>query len=157
MEERIPEGAKLSNISDGGVFDPMDRKLKWGPFFDSTHRILAYRVSAPSLGSGPAALTGTASFDGLDLTIAGPRDVKTENNFGAANLRTIKRLPNGGVELVWQGEIGATYLLEATDDFVTWTELDRITPAATTFRSIDGDGAALKHRFYRAKRAPSGD
>jgi len=73
VEDTPPAGWGVSGISDGGVFDAVHGKVKWGPFFDNTPRTLTYTLTPPDPSSGPASFAGTASFDGNNEIVAGDR------------------------------------------------------------------------------------
>ncbi len=70
LEELISEGVTVSDISNGGQWDPTLRKIKWGPYFDATDRTLSYRYSVGE-GDCAAHAIGVASFDGADVPIEG--------------------------------------------------------------------------------------
>jgi hypothetical protein len=71
VEDAPPSGWPVSEISDGGGWDDVSHKVKWGPFFDNTTRTLTYKVTPPEGQSGPKTFTGQASFDGLGVPIGG--------------------------------------------------------------------------------------
>jgi hypothetical protein len=79
-EMTAPKGLQLANISDGGVWDDVNRKVKWGPFFDGASRTLTFDLvgsaKAPTEKPGRLSsadrlhgLAGTASFDGINRPI----------------------------------------------------------------------------------------
>lgn len=68
VEESVPSGLTVSGITDSGVFDEVNRKVKWGPFFDNTPRTLGYTCSGPD---GIYSLAGTVSVDGVNSDITG--------------------------------------------------------------------------------------
>ncbi len=86
VEEEIPPGLTVS-VSDPGFFVEGSRKVKFGPFVDHEARTLSYTIT-PAV-SGDFTLKGTASFDGIDLTISG-NDTATAagdiNSSGKADL-----------------------------------------------------------------------
>ncbi len=61
MEEYVPAGIEPVEITGGGIWDSEARTLKWGPFMDSTHRTLMYRLSG---ADGTYDIEGHVSFDG---------------------------------------------------------------------------------------------
>ena len=84
VEDALPIGLSAFNVNEGGNWDSVNNMVKWGPFFDSDYRTLAYSVSGPN---GNYTLSGTASFDGNNVSIAG-------NNFihiGSSNNSTASR------------------------------------------------------------------
>ncbi len=73
VEDKIPTGWEVSGISDGGVFDSINNKVKFGLFFDSEPRTLTYQVKAHE--SDNATFSGTASFDGINVNIGGNNSI----------------------------------------------------------------------------------
>lgn len=71
IEDELPEGWNCEEISHDGVFDIKSHKVKWGPFFDSTPRVLTYRLLAPGNASGRVTLKGTLSYDSYVAPIGG--------------------------------------------------------------------------------------
>jgi hypothetical protein len=71
VEESPPAGWTLSDINEGGGWDSVKKKVKWGPFFDTNNRTLTYKVIPPSGETGAKTFSGTASFDGTNLAIGG--------------------------------------------------------------------------------------
>jgi hypothetical protein len=57
------------NVTDDGTFDSVNRKVKWGPFFDNSQRILVYTTTPPIMESGSKTFVGTASFDSVNCEL----------------------------------------------------------------------------------------
>jgi len=81
LEIKVPRGWEASVVSDGGVWDPVLRKVKWGPYFDDAARsvtVFLRRQSPPTDAKTRDSrrpfpvhqLTGTVSFDGWNHPIA---------------------------------------------------------------------------------------
>ena len=73
VEDTPPAGWTVTGITNNGVYDAVNGKVKWGPFLDTASRTLAYTVTPSATASGTATFTGTASFDGVNLAITGNR------------------------------------------------------------------------------------
>jgi len=73
VEDAPPSGWTVSNISIGGSFDDVNKKVKWGPFFDNSARTLSYTATPPVGSSGDGSFDGVASFDGSNAPITGAR------------------------------------------------------------------------------------
>ena len=71
VEDVPPSGWTVSNINESGVWDSLNNKVKWGPFFDHNTRTLTYQVTPPAGETGSKTFSGTASFDGTSVTISG--------------------------------------------------------------------------------------
>jgi len=75
IEDAPPAGWTAANISGGGAWDAVNKKVKWGPFFDATVRTLTYEVTPPAGSVGLKTFIGLASFDGIDVAIGGARTI----------------------------------------------------------------------------------
>ncbi|MGE3310269.1 MAG: Ig-like domain-containing protein [Limisphaerales bacterium] len=92
VEESLPENAVVSNITESGTLDPVQRKIKWGPFIGSTFRTLSYQVTVPGPSPRGALFSGTAAFDGESVPIAGPSVVPLDHP-PSAQPESIQRPP----------------------------------------------------------------
>jgi len=72
VEELLPAGLTPQNINNSGSWDSANRKVKWGPFFDTTARTFSYEVTG---ANGPYQINGTASFDGVGRAITGTAQI----------------------------------------------------------------------------------
>lgn len=63
IEEGVPAGWEFGSATEGGVFDPVTRRIKWGPFLDRTSRTLAYRIKPPVTPERTASFAGMAVFN----------------------------------------------------------------------------------------------
>lgn len=61
---------QVVGISDGGVFDPANAKVKFGPFFDHVPRTLTYEV-LPNVAVALAEFSGMGFADGVSFAIGG--------------------------------------------------------------------------------------
>ena len=73
VEENLPTGFTASSITENGVLDSVNQKVKWGPFFDNQARTFAYNLTPPDSYSGSAVLSGFVSMDGVDVATQGDR------------------------------------------------------------------------------------
>jgi len=65
VEDALPLGWSVSNLSDGGTFDTVTSKVKWGLFFDDSPRALTCSILPPTNATG----TVTFATHGTDTTI----------------------------------------------------------------------------------------
>ena len=72
VEDAPPVGWAASNINEGGSWDDVNKKVKWGLFFDNNPRMLMYDTTPPSGETGEKTFSGTASFDGVDESFDRP-------------------------------------------------------------------------------------
>ena len=73
LEEQPPAGWTLGAISDGGAWDSVNAKLKWGPFFDATARAITYVLTPPAEATGAVTFAGMVSFDGAEVPVGGTK------------------------------------------------------------------------------------
>ncbi|MFN7928975.1 MAG: hypothetical protein U0Y68_13715 [Blastocatellia bacterium] len=73
IEETPPLNWSITSINNGGAFDAVNKKVKWGPFFDNTPRTLTYIATPPAGESGSKTFVGSASFDGSSVAVTGSR------------------------------------------------------------------------------------
>jgi hypothetical protein len=71
VEDSPPTGWTVGNIGTGGVWDNVNKKVKWGLFFDSTPRTLTYQAAPLTGDTGIKSFSGTVSFDGTNVAIGG--------------------------------------------------------------------------------------
>jgi hypothetical protein len=74
-EDTPPAGWTVSNIDNGGAWDEANKKVKW-LFVDNLPRALSYQATPSSVTTGTQTFTGTASFDGDGMNIAGATTIQ---------------------------------------------------------------------------------
>ena len=75
VSDQPPDGWTVGSVSDGGAFDTLTKRVKFGPFFDPTARLLSYEVTPPPGESGIKQFSGTGSADGLNSAIIGTFEI----------------------------------------------------------------------------------
>lgn len=73
VEDSPPAGwtVVVESISEGGSYDAVTGKVKFGPFFDNVQRTLSYDLMAPLEASGEVLFDGVVAVDGLTRPLAG--------------------------------------------------------------------------------------
>jgi len=66
LEIEVPDGWKVIKITDGGVWDDINRKVKWGPFFEDLSRMVRFSVRSITPKPTLEGFAGTVSFDGFN-------------------------------------------------------------------------------------------
>lgn len=69
VEERLPGALRPLNPTAGGVWDPANNTLKWGPFTYCPQKVLSYQLAGPS---GTYPINGFQSVDGKWTFDPGP-------------------------------------------------------------------------------------
>jgi len=150
-EDRLPDGWTMSGntVSAGGAYDGVNRKVKWGPFFDNTPRVLSYDVQ-PGTNTAAAQFVGVSSFDGVDTPIKGRRVTLRGPWIPEATLlNTNRNIARDGFRLLVQGEAGRQYVLEYSVDFRAWIPLVTNFNGATDLDVTDTGSTNSTQRYYR--------
>lgn len=71
VEDSPPPGWIIDSINENGIWDPVNLKVKWGPYFDALPRQLQYHATPPAGESGEKVFNGVGSFDGSGVMIEG--------------------------------------------------------------------------------------
>lgn len=150
VEDAIPEGWLVDEINHQGRFDRVNRKVKWGPFFDAAPRDFSYRVTPTRLAGATAVFNGTASFDGYDLTIAG-QSTTTLVNPDQVRLM-IEQTPEFSPRLSIFGAAEQDYVIEVSADLLEWSALTTIRCNSTGVAQWTEEGMDAV-RFYRVRPA----
>lgn len=77
VADQPPADWPVSIIDQGGEFDNVNKRVKWGPFFDASPRTLTYTVTPGFIACGLARFLGNASADGGLEPTTGHREAIT--------------------------------------------------------------------------------
>lgn len=89
IEDAPPSGwIDVSNIDNGGTWDSINKKVKWGPYFTDQPVTLHYTLTPPVPVIGTPCFRGVVSIDGNNQTVAGalclPAPVPAASAWGVA-------------------------------------------------------------------------
>ena len=76
VEDVPPTGWTVGAVNEGGQWDDVNKKVKWGPFFDHNARTLTYQVTPPSGETGTKTFAGVISCDGSNVPIGGDQSIE---------------------------------------------------------------------------------
>ena len=82
VEEVVPLGWTVANPSDGGAWDPVHRKIKWGPFLDRNLRPLTYTLTPSVTAAGIHLFSGNGWFNGEPSSITGDSSIDPTGALG---------------------------------------------------------------------------
>ncbi len=103
MQDRVPTGWTVIQVTNGGVFDPASGQLSWGPFSDNLARELQYQVRSTPDSQDRVQFDGEGNIDALTYPIAGTRQLQA-----SSRLLVTQRSLNGEVQLKLNGRPGAS-------------------------------------------------
>jgi hypothetical protein len=73
IDEHVPTGWKVSDVSDGGVYLSSVSSVRWGLFLDGQPASVSYVVTPATNTATYGSFYGVTSFDGINLSIGGVR------------------------------------------------------------------------------------
>jgi hypothetical protein len=150
VEEKVPFGWTVSNISDEGRFDAVASVIRWGVFLDSNPRVLKYTLTPPPAVASIGRLGGFVSFDGVSREISGSDRMVATDAGTTVHLDRCEPASDGTIQLQLSGPAGQVGTLESSTDLVTWTEVKTVfLPDGVMSFSDDSGGAANK--YYRLR------
>jgi len=144
VEDTVPPGWTVANVSHQGELDAVHGQLKWGPFVDSQARQLVYEVVAPASSDGGVSFAGSISVDGVSRMVTGPRE-----SLPTCRLAGLRSLGADRLLLNIQGLQDAAFEVEASFDLERWFPLETVRPINGQIEIHDPDHRRLPRRFYR--------
>jgi hypothetical protein len=147
VEEKLPVGWTVSNISHEGTFDAMTGIIRWGMFFDATARTFTYTLTPPPGVTAIARFGGRVSFDGAVYEISGCGSVTSTD---PVTLPKLGKCESDGskVHLELTGGAGQVGVLQSSTDLIHWQDVTTLyLPDGTV--QFDDDASANIVRYYR--------
>jgi hypothetical protein len=148
VEERIPLGWSVANISNDGAFDATTGVIRWGIFFDATERTLSYTLTPPASVTSIAHIVGYVSFDGVVKEILGADRVTSTDDSTRPILAKCEADSAGNVHLEVSGGIGQVGVLQSSTDLVNWQDVTTLYLPDGTVQYNDNASSTLV-RYYR--------
>lgn len=145
VQDQVPTGWEVLEISHAGELDPGTHQIKWGPFLDSTPRVLSYQIQTGPIATPVFEFRGIASFDGASIPFSGPSEIKA-----GSQITSLKRLSGEEFELELIGRQGTEFDLEVSTNLTDWLRFRTATNNTGIIRFADPLASKLPQRFYRA-------
>ena len=148
VEEKVPAGWSVSNVSNEGSFDSANGVIRWGMFLDATARTLSYTLTPPPTVSAIAKLDGRVSFDGAVLEVYGSSGVTSSGDNSLPTLTKCEADASGKVTLQLSGPAGQVGVLQSSSDLVQWQDVATVYLPDGTMQFQD-DAQASTVKYYR--------
>jgi uncharacterized delta-60 repeat protein len=149
VEDTVPAGWSVANLSPGGHWDAVNQRVKWGLFLDDTPRALSYQATPPSTAAGSVAFNGAVSCDGASVAIRGPRQLRA-----SARLTVLHSGQPDSMSLRLLGPMNGRFLVETSTNLMEWTPLVEVTPSPGGTMLPLNLSLGEPQRFFRAKLIP---
>jgi hypothetical protein len=147
VEEKVPFGWTVSNISHEGAFNAATGIIRWGMFFDATARTFTYTLTPPPVVTAVARLGGRVSFDGATSEMSGQEKVTSTDSTTAP---TIAKCESDGskVQLQLTGVAGQVSVLQSSTDLIHWQDVTTLyLPDGTVHFEDNASSSTVK--YYR--------
>ena len=148
LVESPPAGWVVRNVSHEGRWDAVNKQIKWGPYFDQTPRRFTYDAVPGPDAKGMVDFAGRGSFDGYGFSPAGVAKAYPVGQGPAARLLAV--LTPAGLRVELTGEAGRKYVLETTENLVSWTSGPTVTTDAEG-KAMTTTAVGAGARFFRLK------
>ena len=147
VEDHPPAGWTVANINNGGAYDAVNGKVKWGLFFDATPRTLTYQATPPTNATGPVTFEGQVSYDGVaTLSLAGQR---VSANTVVPKFAVAGTVSGGRFRIGLKGAPGQTFLIQASTNLTSWQIVSTNGIDATGTNNFYDPIGSDRDRFYR--------
>lgn len=152
VEETVPNGWRVREVSDDGRYEPETRRIRWGLFYGETPRRLTYLASPLEDAACTGTFEGFASFDGKDVEIQGVRHAGASDESTRLRIAGSHRSANGKLRFRVEAPVDQVFVVEATSDLATWTEIDaRVFTGEEIEVNDPADVAGVAQRYYRLR------
>jgi len=113
--------------------------LSWRPLISQGHTINPFTIIVSD--NGLPSLSATQNFNVTVRSVTVPQV-------------SISTVTNGQLTMMVSGAVGPDYILQASTNLITWTNLFTTTPTALPFNWTDTNAAGFNRRFYRTLLGP---
>ena len=148
IEESVPRGWIVTNVTGGGIFDPGAGQIRWGIFLDNDPRTLKFTLISPGGWSSVGNLSGVISVDGDVQKIAGADRVISRSEETDVRLATT-RDDSGAVNIELTTPPGQTGVVEVSTDLIHWNDLQSVYAPDGVGKVVDPAVGDAQLRFYR--------
>jgi hypothetical protein len=147
VEEHIPSGWAVAEVSHGGIFDASASVIRWGVFYDSSPRVLRYTVTPPDSIAEIGRLRGVVSFDGVEQEIFGSDRIASVEESNRLKLGECER-EEAGVRVRLEGPAGQVGVLQRSRDLARWEDVTIVFLPEGNVEYLDTEVAG-QQMFYR--------
>jgi len=133
------DGAEIGSWS--GVVDWSNKKFN----LTAGNHVLEWRYAKDLNNSGG---DDAAYIDNIDLPLAVVADTSSKATL------SLERKGNGSFSIAVVGQVGQTYIVEASEDLIRWSRVSEGIATSGVVLINDADSVALRSRYYRAVVKP---
>jgi len=148
VEERVPSGWVISNVSHEGKVDAASGTIRWGVFMDNAARSLTYTVTPPADVAEIGRMRGLVSFDGSIREIVGSERIVSVNGDSLPRLEKCEATASG-IRLQLGGGSGQVGVLQRSSDLVNWEDVTTLFLPDGTVEFVDETPTAQTQSYYR--------
>jgi hypothetical protein len=151
LEENIPAGWTVLNVSGGGAFDEVNNAVRWGLYLDNEGRTLTYQLIPPTNVVSVGQLIGELTLDGDVLTLEGDSSVVAVDKANELRLATVMASDPPGIKLKLSGAAGQVCVLESSSDLESWELVSELFLPDGELEFVDTEQQQNSQRYYRLR------
>ena len=148
VEERVPSGWAISNVSHEGKVDAGTSTIRWGVFLDSAARSLSYTVTPPSDVAEIGRMSGVVSFDGNVREVAGSERIVSVKEGTLPRLEKCE-VTATGIKLQLSGAAGQVGVLQRSSDLENWEDVTTLFLPDGSVEFTDENSGTKAQVYYR--------
>lgn len=149
VSEIIPDNWTADQISHDGQLNSNQHTIHWGPFLGDEAITLTYQGIPNESASNQGNFLGAFSLDGVSQPIAG--DPSAYRKGSRIQLSALGHNATDGVKWRLQGLPLTDYIIESTEDFLTWSERFRLRSDSEGLIEWNDPAHVGASVFYRAQ------
>jgi len=151
VEENVPRGWQVSAVSEDGVYDPANGKIRWGLFFGDAVRMLSFIATPPAGMAGTSVWKGIVSFDGTEVVVRGVGWIGAGDEATVPRIRGSHRTVEGKVLFEVDAAPDQVLVVEGSDDLKTWTDVGVAVHTGEALEVADDAFKRSPQRYYRLR------
>jgi hypothetical protein len=151
VEESVPPGWRVSEISDDGVYDEAAGRIRWGLFFGDAVRRLTYVATPPAGVAGTSEWPGVVSFDGIEVSVSGVVRVGAVDEATVPRILGSRRAEKARVRFSVGAVADQVLMIEVSDDLVHWRDLGVVVNTGEEVEVTDDGAEHSAQRYYRLR------
>lgn len=150
-EETVPDGWRVTRVSEGGTWDPATRRVRWGILFGDVGRSLDYDVVPPGDAASNGAFAGEVAVDGRVVPVGGASVAGASSEATALRMAAPRRAQDGRIRFRVEAVPDQVFVVEGSSDLRDWEEVGAFVHTGDELELDDPKHRVAGARYYRLR------